>query len=135
MKALWTNLFLLILWLAIVIWLVGCGCGHTAPAYTADDIGHALYNAHYSAINDRFGCRIVDRIESSVAGVEDDWIVFEDNDSIPRDRFPDAREGSSICVNPPPADVADLQAPAWFWECLADGQSPTFCAGQDGGAL
>jgi len=130
------NLFTLAFWLALVIWLIGCsGCGHTGIEWTAEDIGHAVYDARYDEISSRVTCRIVDRIESSVEGAADDRIVFEDNRSIPLSFFPDATEGSGICVEPSPADVAGLGAPWWVFECAEQGIDPLECDGPSGGAL
>jgi len=76
MKAFWLNLFTLAFWLALVIWLIGCG--HTSRAVVHSD------------------CQIVDRIESGGPGMPD-WIVFEDNGPIHGRYFPNATEGSQIC--------------------------------------
>jgi hypothetical protein len=76
MKAFWLNLFTLAFWLALVIWLIGCG--HASLA---------VVPSH---------CQIVDRIESGGPGMPN-WIVFEDNEPIPGRYFPNATEGSLIC--------------------------------------
>jgi len=148
MKAFWMNLFTLAFWLAVVMWLIGCsGCGHTSPGidgcpaslrstWDAEDIGFAVYANRYDHIADRVHCRIVDRIESGGPGMPD-WIVFDDdNDNpIPLSYFPDATEGSGICVEPSPADVADLGAPDWVFDCAEQGIDPLDCHGPNGGAL
>ena len=134
MKRLLFGLFTLGYWLAIVLWLIGCG--HTRIEWSADDIGHAVYAARYDEISDRVTCRIVDRIESGGPGMPR-WIVLEDdNDNpIPLSYFPDASEGSAICVEPSPADVADLGAPSWVFECSEQGIDPLDCDGPIGGAI
>ena len=129
------NMFLGLLWIALVVWLLGCsGCGHTRIEWSADDIGHAVYAARYDEISDRATCRIVDRIESGGPG-QPRWIVFEDdNDNpIPLSYFPDATEGSGVCTEPSPADVADLRAPWWVFECAEQGIDPLDCNGPNGG--
>jgi len=132
MKRFMFNMFTLAFWLALVLWLIGCG--HTRIEWSADDIGHAVYAARYDEISDRVTCRIVDRIESGGPG-QPRWIVFEDNRSIPLSFFPDATEGSGICVEPSPADVADLRAPTWVFECAEQGIDPLDCDAPIGGAL
>ena len=131
------NMFLGLLWIALVVWLLGCsGCGHTRIEWSADDIGHAVYAARYDEISDRVTCRIVDRIESGGPGMPR-WIVFEDdNDNpIPLSYFPDASEGSAVCTEPSAADIADLGAPSWVFECAEQGIDPLRCDGPTGGAL
>ena len=46
-------------------------------------------------------------------------------------------EDAWICVEPSPADVADLRAPTWVFECAEQGIDPMDCDGPPslGGAM
>jgi hypothetical protein len=106
MQRLINNMFLLLLWLALVIWLLGCGA--TMP--------------HLETFT---GCAVVDRIESAGPGAPR-WIVFDTGDVVAASQHPTAREGSRVCEHAP-VPIADLWEPLWAFDCAETGTPVDAC--------
>ena len=116
--------------------LLCSGCASSPQRISPDqmtEIEEAITGRLYDAQADRMDCVWVDRIESGGPG-QRQWVVFEDNESVPLDSLPelirgDVAEGRQLCVERLAA-IADLWEPHELFDCIESGQDVHTCMGE-----